>query len=237
MLVRASLCVALLALAHDGPDPIGSWRLSKDFVANGRLQSMLGVDGKVEGELSFVDDAEGNALFFDGKSTRVVLADDFAKSEQKLPKRHMSVTAWVAINTPIRWGGILGVIQDNGDAESGWVLGYDEQHFTFGLASKGADDGDGKMTYLAGKTRYEEGRYYHVCATYDGAAMRLYVNGKLDAESREQSGAILYPDSAPLVLGGYRDRDEDYKLHGQKKFLVRCSFIEIYNEEIHDLLG
>jgi kinesin family protein 3/17 len=23
----------------------------------------------------------------------------------------------------------------------------------------------------------------------------------------------------------------------EKKFLVRCSYIEIYNEEIHDLLG
>ncbi|MGC6489218.1 MAG: metallophosphoesterase, partial [Planctomycetota bacterium] len=105
--------------------------------------------------------------------------------------------------------------QDNGNAEAGWVLGYDEQHFTFGLASQGADDGDGRMTYLKGKTRYDEGRYYHVCATYDGAVMRLYVNGALDAEARDQSGPILYPAHAPLVLGGYKDRDEDYKLHGR----------------------
>jgi len=206
----------LLTLApHDGPDPIGSWRLSEPFVRGERLNSMLGVDGRLEGEASYVADADGGAMFFDGKSTRVVLADDFAASEQKLPKQHMSVTAWVAVNTPTRWGGILGVIQDNGGAEAGWMLGYDEQHFTFALATDGADDGDGLMTYLAGKTRYDEGRFYHLCATYDGAVMRLYVNGELDAESRAQSGRIRYPDHAPLVLGGYVDDNEDHKFHGR----------------------
>ncbi len=215
MRARLAVCLVLVALPHDGPDPVGSWQLGKEFVADGKLQSLLGVDGRVEGEVAFVEDPGGTALFFDGKSTRVVLADDFKKSEQKLPSKHMTVTAWVSINTPTQWGGILGVIQDNGNAETGWVLGYDERVFTFGLATVGADDGDGKMTYLKGKTRYDEGRYYHVCATYDGAVMRLYVNGALDGESRDQSGAVLYPRRAPLVLGGYKDDDEDYKLHGR----------------------
>jgi len=71
------------------------------------------------------------------------------------------------------------------------------------------------MTYLQGKTKYEEGRYYHVAATYDGVVQRIYVNGDLDGESREQSGDILYPESAPLVLGGYVDRNEDNKFHGR----------------------
>ena len=215
--MRSLLAVGLLLslTPHDGPDPIGSWRLSEQFVSAGKLGSVLGVDGRLEGEVSYVEDSEGDALFFDGKTTRVVLADDFAKSEQKLPAKHMSVTAWVAINTPIEWGGILGAIQDNGGEEGGWLLGYNAHHFTFALTSKGADDGDGRMTYMTGKTRYDEGRYYHVCATYDGAVMRLYVNGKLDAESREQSGAILYPEHAPLVLGGYKDDNEDFKLHGR----------------------
>ena len=217
--MRTALALALLSSTmltpHDGPDPIGSWRLSRKFISDGALSSMLGVDGRVEGEVAFIEDVDGTALFFDGKSTRVVLADDYANSEQKLPSKHLSVTAWVAVNTPTQWGGLLGVIQDNGGQESGWVLGYDEQHFTFGLASSGADDGDGLMTYLKGKTRYDEGRYYHVCATYDGAVMRLYVNGALDAETRAQSGPILYPEHAPLVLGGYKDRNEDHKLHGR----------------------
>ncbi|MCR9244749.1 MAG: metallophosphoesterase [bacterium] len=212
---------ALLALAfavvapHGGPDPIGSWLLSGKMARDGRIVALLGVDAKLTGKVEFVKDAAGSSLWFDGESTRVVLADDFSKSRQKLPKRHLTIDAWVAINAPQRWGGIFGCVQDNGYAEQGWVLGYDEQHFTFGLASKGADDGDGRMTYVAGKTKYREGVFYHVAATYDGKVQRLYVNGVLEAESKEQSGDILYPKNAPLVVGAYRDSNEEQILRGR----------------------
>ena len=35
------------------------------------------------------------------------------------------------------------------------------------------------MTYMRGKTQYEEGRFHHVVCTYDGKTMALYVDGKL----------------------------------------------------------
>jgi acid phosphatase type 7 len=215
MLLRSMLLLGLLVTPHDGPDPIGSWRLTEKQVKGGAMQSLLGVSGRIEGKSEFVDDGAGGAMYFDGKTNCIVLADDFAKSEQKLPKQNLTVTAWVAINSPAQWGGIVGVVQDNGSVEFGWVLGYNERNFTFGLSSKGADDGDGMMTYLSGKTRYEEGRFYHVCATYDGSVQRIYVNGQLDGESKVQSGDILYPESAPIVIGAYRDVDENNLCHGR----------------------
>ncbi len=87
------------ATPHDGPDPIGSWRLGEKFVKDGKLVSLLGVDGRVTGKLEFVKGPSGSSLWFDGKTTRVVLADDFKQSKPKLPKRHLTVEAWVAINT------------------------------------------------------------------------------------------------------------------------------------------
>ena len=218
MLLRSvvvALVVTTHGLPHDGPDPIGSWRLAAAHVKDGTLQSLLGVAGRIEGKVAFDGEQQDGAMYFDGEATCIVLADDYAKSEQQLPTRHMTVTAWASISTGAEWGGLLGVVQDNGDAEAGWVLGYNEQCFTFGLASKGADDGDGRMTYLAGKTKYEQGRFYHVCGTYDGKVQRLYVNGQLDGESAVQSGDLLYPKSAPLVLGGYRDVNEFTPFHGR----------------------
>ena len=92
------------------------------------------------------------------------------------------------MSTPRQWGGILGVIQDNGDREKGWVLGYNESTFYFGLATEGADDGDGRMTYLKAKTlSYDLGRLYHLTATYDGNKTEIYVNGNLENSTREQS--------------------------------------------------
>ncbi len=71
------------------------------------------------------------------------------------------------------------------------------------------------MTYLEGKTKYELGKLYHVAAVYDGDTMQLFVNGKLDAESQEQSGRIAYPKQAPWMLGAYRDQDEFYGHRGR----------------------
>jgi predicted phosphodiesterase len=214
MLSALSIALALL-VPHDGPDPIGSWRLSSQQVRGTELVALLGVTGRVDGEVEFIEDALGDGLYFDGKTTRVVLADDSATSEQALPQRHMTVSAWVSVNTPQPWGGIIGTLQDNGGAETGWILGYNASTFTFGLSTTGADDGDGRLTYVAGKTKYEEGRYYHVVATFDGQEQRLYVDGTLDASSRVQSGDVLYPATAPIVVGGYLDRDESFFHHGR----------------------
>ena len=65
--------------------------------------------------------------------------------------------------------------------------------FTFGLAGTDSDDGDGAITYMKGTTPYQIGAYHHVAATFDGETMSLYVDGKLDAASKAQTGDILYP--------------------------------------------
>jgi outer membrane protein assembly factor BamB/SAM-dependent methyltransferase len=53
-----------------------------------------------------------------------------------------------------------------------------------------------------------------VAATYDGAEMRLYVNGKPAGTSSEQSGAINYPEAASFEIGAYHDEDEFFKCTG-----------------------
>ena len=74
----------------------------------------------------------------------------------------------------------------------GGVLGYNESTFCFGLATQGADDGDGRMTYLTAKTRYDLGRLYHLTATYDGDKTEIYVNGNLENSTMEQELEISF---------------------------------------------
>ena len=95
---------------------------------------------------------------------------------------------------------------------------------TVALASRAhpVKDGFGKLTYLKGATAYEPGKWYHVAGVYDGNAMRLYVNGKLDATSDEQKGDILYAPTAPFVVGRYRDADEDTPLTGALREVLLC---------------
>ncbi len=71
---------------------------------------------------------------------------------------------------------------------------------------------DGEPAYLYGaKKDWELDRWYHLVGTYDGASMRLFVDGKEDAASpRARTGAID-KTSAPCGLGSSRSM---YRLDG-----------------------
>lgn len=221
------LLAALSALAssasaramHDGPDPVLAYPLRADDVTGTTLRAQLGPDITLQNELLFVPTAEGGGAEL-LEDDRLVIATNFEDIKQLIPDRTITVSAWVAVQTPRRWGGILSCVRDNGEYEKGWVLGYDTRHFTFGLSTTDADDGNGQMTYLTGKTQYEEGKLYHVVATYDGTTARLFVNGRLDAETKAQSGDILYPESTPLVIGAYAD-DNEFTPHEGRLMDVR----------------
>ncbi|MEM8712483.1 MAG: metallophosphoesterase, partial [Planctomycetota bacterium] len=122
--------------------------------------------------------------------------------------------AWVAIETPRRWGGVLGVVEDNGAFEKGWILGYDEGAFTFGISTEETDDGDGALVYLRADSPYEMWSWHHVAATYGDGEARLYVDGAL-AASRPLTGRVILADSARLTVGAYWDSDEQYPHDGR----------------------
>ena len=172
------------------------------------------VRARVEGAPALVQQGPVRAVRFNGRQDWLTISSDIAKSRPPLPSRHMTVSAWVSLDQTQEWGSIVGCLQDNGDEEMGWYLGFGKETFTFSLASQGANDGNGRMTSIAGTTRIELGRWYHVVGVYDGNAMKLYVNGKLEAESTEQSGDILYPPSAPFTIACYKDRNEQYPTAG-----------------------
>ncbi len=212
--MHAFLVSLALFAAHDGPDPVLAYPLLSSDVVGSQLRSQIGPAIDLADPLFFVPEDEGGGSELQ-PDDRLTIANDIAELADVLPTREMTVSAWLSVMVPQRWGGVLSCVQDNGESEQGWVLGYNNQHFTFALATTGADDGDGYLTYLTGKTRYDEGQVYQVVATYDGTTARLYVNGQLDAETTAQSGDILYPDKAPVMLGSYADDNEFHPHHGR----------------------
>jgi hypothetical protein len=153
------------------------------------------------------------ALLFDGANAHVAITDDLNLA--KLPTLKMTVETWVRLKSHHTWGGYIGAIEDNGSYEKGWVLGNQQQEFSFALATEGADDGNGFMTYLKSGETFEYNKWYHVAATYDGAVMRLYVDGRLTNFSTEQSGNILYDMDSFFDIGVYHDDNEFFVLDGE----------------------
>ncbi len=188
--------------------PLATWQFRRELVDAGRVRATVG-ELPVTIENAAVVDGSPSFVDLNGETARVTITNDLATA--RLPTRALTVEGWVAIEKPRKWGGIVGVIQDNGDYERGWLLGYKESQFCFGLV--GAKKR--RITYLNANRMFATGDWYYVAATYDGQTMRLFVDGELVAESDEQSGSVEYPETGTLVIGSYQDDNEFYPMEGR----------------------
>jgi outer membrane protein assembly factor BamB len=194
----------------DDPALIGHWAFQRPHVANHVVQDLAGKqNGTIEGNVRLTPIQTQQALVLDGKGNRVIISKNHQETVQ--PVREITVEAWVRIDQPLTWGGIIGAIQDNGAYERGWLLGYVKSKFSFAIAGK---DGPGRMTYLSSTDPFVPGQWYHVAATYDGISQRIYLNGQLSGSSTEQKGNINYPPQAFYEIGAYHDKDENYPAQG-----------------------
>jgi hypothetical protein len=197
----------------DDAGPVAHWVFTPDEFRAGIIRDQAGrLPAQISGEPVF---CEGGGLETRPLTSGVVLRDVVRAGDPFLPDQDVSVAAWVRLDQGHKFGGILGAVRWSGGTEHGFVLGYNQDVFTWCLS--GQDTGSGKLTQLAGKTPFQKGRWYHVAGTYDGKAMQLYVNGKLDAVSTQESGRIRQATQAPFVLGAFREKEKHYPLRGAVK--------------------
>ncbi len=207
------LLILITASTLHGEEPglLGRWTFDPQHVGKSTVKAAVGpLDAMISGNVR--QELDPPAVYLDGSSSRMVLAEDFTSAA--LPREQITAEAWVAVEKPREWAAMICALQDNGNFEKGWGLGYRGSNFFFSLSSQGADDGDGVMTYLICPTAFTPGTWYHVVGTYDGKQMRIYLDGKLEASSPAQSGAINYPDHGWYELGAYHDDDEQYPAQG-----------------------
>ena len=230
-LASAGVCAAAVltvVLVRDGlttaapkPDlkPTAHRVFDADGVSGGAVADRCGkLPGKLAGGARLSTEGPTPHLHLTGPDDGVTVKGRAPADAAFLPREALSVVAWVRVDEPTEWGAFLGCFQDNGPDEAGFLAGFNKKKFVFGLTSKATK----KMTYLESKTEYVRGKWYHVAAAYDGKEMRLYVNGQLDATSGEQSGEVLYAKAAPLVIGRYKDDNEDFPMFGAIKEVMLC---------------
>lgn len=191
-------------------DLLGRWVFQGNLVRDTTVKDLAGrLDGAIAGPvvLKRVDDYQ--ALAADGSSNHILLAEDHKTAA--LPQKEISAEAWVRVDRPLTWGGIVGALQDNGSYERGWILGYNDRRFSFAVCGSG---GPGNLTYLKADADFQPGQWAHVVGTYDGAQMKVYLNGRLAGTSDKQKGPIDYPPQAFYEIGAYHDQDEFFRLAG-----------------------
>lgn len=225
-LCAVALCTVIvlrneLTSATAQPDlkPLAHWVFDAEPLHGKTVPDRCGqLPGTLLGAARISTDGPTPHLLLTGPDDGVMVKPRVNADAAFLPKETLSVVAWVRIDEPNDWGAFLGCFQDNGPAEFGFVAGFNNKKFYLGLTSSTTK----KMTYLESQTQYVRGKWYHFAGVYDGKEMRLYINGKLESTSREQSGAILYAKNAPLVIGRYKDDNEDYPLCGAIKEVMLC---------------
>ena len=173
--------------------------------------STSAMHGATMGETAWADVDGIHALVMTG-DTWFVVGD--GETVHALPAEAFTVEAWVQIDAPQEWGGIVSALQDNGSFEKGWMLGYRKDRFAFAVSTEGYGDADGTMTYLVAPEPFTPGAWHHVAGTWDGETQKLYVDGVLVAEDATQEGAVRWPATAPFSFGAYRDKDEHYCMRG-----------------------
>lgn len=220
---RAILVVGILLAASvhataqtcvPAPAGIVGW-----WPGNGSANDVIaGNDGQLAGGATFADAVVQLGFEFDGDGGHVEIPTSAA-----LQPAHVSVEAWVrfdALDTPIvsEFGapGLQYVVFKKNTRTfnfEAYALRKERRdgvdRFAFSVADVNGFGGD-RVAYS--ETVVTVGEFYHVVGTYDGAAVRLYVNGVLEGEA-PVSLTIDY-GSRPLFIGTSGETVFDGRLDG-----------------------
>ena len=144
-----------------------------------------GNDGTPAGSVTFVPGEVGHAFSFSGGS--YVSVPDSA--DQKSPL--LTVDAWVNISGS---DGEAGVIASKyGGSYNGWILASSPNGSVDFTLYADADNKTGASASVPLNT------WVHVAGTYDGSAIRLYINGVVQNTVAYSSGYT--PTTVPMTLG------------------------------------
>lgn len=192
------------------PGLVSRWVFQQDQRRGPLFSDMQGQQhATARGRVKLTQLRRHQAFDLDGKANSLMIKSDL--NHATLPSEGVSIEAWVRVDTPLTWGGIASAIQDNGSYERGWLLGFRQSKFCFGVK---AIQGPGRLTYLTAPEDFTLGQWYHVVGTYDGKTQSLYVDGVKVAQATDQRGPIDYPPTGVFELGAYHDDDEYFRMTG-----------------------
>ena len=168
---------------------IGWWKFDR---IEGRIaadSSGNRLDGKFVGDARIIRDAvRGNVLSLDGDGDYVNCGNNPAFNITN----SITVASWVNIATvPNNWTAI--VTKGN----SAWRLSTAHDERRFHIAISPGTDGH----YINGNIEVPATEWHHVVGTYDGAHIRLYVDGVEDQQSTVAYSGGIITNNEPVYIG------------------------------------
>ena len=200
-----------------GEGPVLHYAFDKDEGEKVTDLSGKGNHGTVVGARYTPQGKKGGAYCLSGTNEHITIPN----SDSLEIRDKLTLAVWVNLATlgPGGYGNEHGYIINKGDDlwwNPAFCLGYNkggEPLFHVGNATD-PQRGGGKSAF--GTTKLEPGKWYHLAGVYDGATVKLYVNGNL--EKTEEYSGRLRSDRAPVHLGGGKlfgvDWGNHFTVHG-----------------------
>jgi len=187
IILAALLCVSNLNAQTEcvtPPSGLISW-----WPGNGNANDSVGSNpGTLQNGATFAPSLVGQAFSFDGEDDYIRVADS-----DNLRPSQLTVEAWVKSSVIPSMHYFI-VAKSDQDAYHGYELGVTS-------AAQRPGEGRGRFLVLGssntnygdaiGSTYLLDGNFHHIAGTYDGSALKLYVDGKLETLTT-WSGPITY---------------------------------------------
>lgn len=193
---------------------VGHWKLNQTSGASVTDSSLAATNGAVNGTTNWSTDCAGTkVLDFDGSSNYVSVPN----ATHLQPTAAITIAAWIEGDT---WGagGSVDAIMRKGEA--------DPNNFQLAVADGKValylDDSD--TVGIRGNTVLAAGQWYHVAAVWNGATVKIFVNGVLDNTPAARTGTIG-ADTRALYIGGHPGADQ---------FDGMIRDVRLYNRAIND---
>jgi len=177
---------------------IAHWKL--DEAEDGIAEDSAGTnDGVLHGNPQWrpSEGRVGGALIFDGEDDYVNCGRDtvFDITTQ------ISVAAWVRINAVnMEWQTVIA------KGDSAWRLSTAQDEYRYCFAVTGGPP----WNYISGDTVVAASEWHHVCGTYDGEDLRLYIDGAEDPAGPVPEAAGVTTDDYDVLIGENQERPGRY---------------------------
>ncbi|MFH1719124.1 MAG: LamG domain-containing protein, partial [Planctomycetota bacterium] len=206
LIYLASFLLIFALVADASADLLGYWGLDENGGTNAADSSGNANDGTIIGA-TWTTGKAGSALRFDGVDNYVLCAERAGTGPGIYPEQLMpevfTVSCWTKLANFAYFSSFVGNGMDTGDDECGFFLynwGWvDDNERDFGLAIRT----ETAMSYVETPNIYQTDTWYHLTATYDGADVRIYVDGSLVAGPTNVGGPIRWISTAS---GNYPER-------------------------------
>ena len=173
-----------------------AWKLSETSGTIGRRFHRIRQERHSDRHGKLVDRLRRHGVFdFNGSSNYISTTN----ASHLRPTSAMTIAAWIKGDSWSAGGDVDAIVRKGEGSPNNYQFAI-----TDGRATLYLNDSDGAG--FKGNTVLTTGTWYHVAAVWDGATVRIYVNGVLDNTPAARTGTIG-TDTRPLYIGGHPGLD------------------------------